>query len=116
MEAGDIFIGANAVDYSGYPDCRPEYIKAFEDMANLATKVSVEGKMRFKINSPLIKLTKAEIIKKGMQLDVDYSQTWSCYDPVFKEEQVRYVPCLKCDSCHFREKGFSDAGVKDPLL
>jgi len=116
LEAGDIFIGANAVDYSGYPDCRPEYIGAFEDMANLATKISVEEKMRFKINTPLIKLTKAEIINKGMQLDVDYSQTWSCYDPVFLEGQVRYVPCLKCDSCRLRAKGFDEAGIKDPLV
>ena len=116
LEAGDIFIGANAVDYSGYPDCRPEYIGAFEDMANLATKISVEGKLKFKINTPLIKLTKAEIIRKGIQLGVDYSLTWSCYDPVFKEAKGRYVPCLKCDSCKFRAKGFEEAGVEDPLL
>jgi 7-cyano-7-deazaguanine synthase len=116
LETGDIFIGANAVDYSGYPDCRPEYISAFEDMANLATKISVEGKMKFNINTPLIKLTKAEIIKKGMQLDVDYSQTWSCYDPVFQEGQGRYVPCLKCESCRLRAKGFDEAGIKDPMV
>lgn len=115
LEAGDIFIGANAVDYSGYPDCRPEFIKAFEDMANLATKVSVEGKVRFKINAPLIKLTKAEIIKKGTGLGVDYSRTWSCYDPR-AGQGGRPLPCLKCDSCVIREKGFKEAGIKDPLI
>jgi 7-cyano-7-deazaguanine synthase len=116
LKADNIYIGANAVDYSGYPDCRPAYISAFENMANLATKISVEGNMKFKIHTPLIKLTKAEIIKKGMELDVDYSQTWSCYDPVNDKEHGGYVPCLKCDSCRFRAKGFDDAGVKDPLL
>jgi len=114
LEAEDIFIGANAIDYSGYPDCRPEYIKASEDMANLATKISVEGKLRFKIIAPLIKLTKAEIIKKGMELGLDYSLTWSCYDPVYTDG--KYRPCLKCDSCRLRAKGFKEAGMKDPLL
>ena len=130
LEAGDIFIGANAIDYSGYPDCRPEFIQAFEDMANLATKVSVEGKVRFKIRAPLIRLTKAEIIRKGTELGVDYSLTWSCYDPqpvvspfpfplskggnrvVISEVQ----PCMKCDSCMLRARGFREAGIKDPLL
>jgi 7-cyano-7-deazaguanine synthase len=115
LEAGDIFIGANAVDYSGYPDCRPEFIQAFEDMANLATKVSVEGKVRFKIRAPLIRLTKAEIIRKGTELGVDYSLTWSCYDPV-REGSLHYVPCMKCDSCVLRARGFREAGIKDPLL
>jgi 7-cyano-7-deazaguanine synthase len=110
LEAEDVFIGVNAIDYSGYPDCRPEFIKAFQDMANLATKVSVEGKVKFKIHAPLIKLTKAEIIKKGVDLGVDYSLTWSCYDPV-----TNYKPCLKCDSCVLRAKGFREAGIKDPL-
>ncbi len=115
-----IFIGANAVDYSGYPDCRPEYIKAFQDMANLATKASVEGKVSFEIHTPLIKLTKAEIIKKGLELGVDYSLTWSCYDPEAEHkpensEQKLYSPCMKCDSCLFRAKGFLEAGIKDPL-
>lgn len=111
IRAGDIFIGANAVDYSGYPDCRPEFLKAFEDMANLATKVSVEGTIRFRIHAPLIRLTKAEIIKKGLELGVDFSRTWSCYDPV----DGKY-PCLHCDSCRLRAKGFREAGIKDPLL
>ena len=114
LGAGDIFIGANAVDYSGYPDCRPEYIKAFEDMANLATKASVEGNLKFEICAPLINLTKAEIIKKGTELGVDYSFTWSCYDPVL--EQSEYRPCGKCDSCMFRAKGFHEAGINDPLI
>jgi 7-cyano-7-deazaguanine synthase len=122
LEAEDIFIGANAVDYSGYPDCRPEFIQAFEDMANLATKISVEGKVKFKIHAPLIKLTKAEIIRKGSALGVDYALTWSCYDPVMKqgtrskEHRLNYVPCMKCDSCVLRAKGFSEAGIKDHLL
>lgn len=131
LEAEDIFIGANAVDYSGYPDCRPEFIQAFEDMANLATKISVEGKVRFKIRAPLIKLTKAEIIKKGTMLGVDYSIAWSCYDPVAevsgklrngpaikkdKGDRLHYVPCMKCDSCLLRAKGFREAGIEDPLL
>lgn len=114
LEAEDIFIGANAVDYSGYPDCRPEYIKAFEDMANLATKISVEGKVRFNIRAPLIKLTKAEIIRMGIALGVDYSLAWSCYDPIPNPQSP--IPCLKCDSCVLRAKGFREAGISDPLL
>lgn len=113
INSEDIFIGVNAVDYSGYPDCRPEYIKAYEDMANLATKASVEGRARFKIRTPLINLTKSEIIKKGTELGVDYSLTWSCYDPVHKHGQ--YVPCLRCDSCLLRARGFEEAGIKDLL-
>jgi len=140
LAAADIFIGANAVDYSGYPDCRPEYLKAFEDMANLATKASVEGKLRFRINAPLLSMTKGEIIKKGIDLGLDYSLTWSCYDPQISDElrvtsnklreeknsedsslvtrypSLNYVPCGKCDSCRFREKGFEEACLKDPLL
>ncbi len=111
LSAPDIFIGANAVDYSGYPDCRPEYLRAFENMANLATKASVEGGMRFAIIAPLLYMTKAEIIKKGISLGLDYSLTWSCYDPLPDGR-----PCLRCDSCRFREKGFKEAGVADPLL
>jgi 7-cyano-7-deazaguanine synthase len=114
INSEDIFIGVNAVDYSGYPDCRPEYIKAYEDMANLATKASVEGRARFKIRTPLINLTKSEIIKKGTELGVDYSLTWSCYDPV--PEHGQYVPCLRCDSCLLRARGFKEAGIKDPLI
>jgi 7-cyano-7-deazaguanine synthase len=109
--AEDIFIGVNAVDYSGYPDCRPEYIKAFEQMANLATKAGVEGTSQFKIHTPLIKLTKGQIIRKGLELGVDYSLTHSCYNP---DDQGR--PCGQCDSCLLRQKGFEEAGVKDPVL
>lgn len=114
INSEDIFIGVNAVDYSGYPDCRPEYIKAYEDMANLATKASVEGRAMFHIRTPLINLTKSEIIKKGTELGVDYSLTWSCYDPVQKNGQ--YVPCLRCDSCLLRARGFEEAGIKDSLV
>ncbi len=111
LEAGDIFIGANAVDYSGYPDCRPEYLQAFEVMANLATRASVEGKIKFRILAPLLYLTKGEIIRRGAELGFDYGLTWSCYDPAPDGR-----PCRRCDSCKFREKGFSEAGLKDPLL
>lgn len=111
LEATDIFIGANAVDYSGYPDCRPEYLKAFEEMANLATRVSVEEKMRFAIKAPLLYMTKGEIIRKGAEMGFDYSLTWSCYDPLPDGR-----PCERCDSCLFRAKGFKEAGIKDPLL
>lgn len=107
--AFDIFIGANVVDYSGYPDCRPEYLKAFEDMANLATAASVEGKGRFKIHAPLLKMTKAEIIKEGLRLGVDYSITTSCYDP---SPEGKF--CGKCDSCIHRNKGFVENGMLDP--
>ncbi|MBI3584607.1 MAG: 7-cyano-7-deazaguanine synthase QueC [Nitrospinae bacterium] len=110
LEAEDIFIGANAIDYSGYPDCRPEYISAFEKMANLATKAGVEGKSHIKIHTPLINLTKGEIIKKGISLGVDYSLTSSCYSP-----DKDGNPCGLCDSCQFRLKGFKEAGIKDPL-
>ena len=109
--AEDIFIGVNAIDYSGYPDCRPEYIQAFEDMANLATKAGVEGTSKFKIHTPLIKMTKAEIIKKGLELGVDYSLTHSCYHP---DDLGR--PCGQCDSCLLRKKGFEEAGVVDPVI
>lgn len=110
LEANTIFIGANAVDYSGYPDCRPEYIQAFEKMANLATKQSVEGEP-FKIHAPLIDLTKAEIIKCGIQLGVDYGITSSCYDP-----QDDGQPCNTCDSCRIRASGFAAAGLDDPIF
>jgi 7-cyano-7-deazaguanine synthase len=117
LEAEDIFIGANAIDYSGYPDCRPEYLRAFEDMANLATKISVEGKMKFKIRAPLISLKKSEIIRKGAQLGLDYALTWSCYDPQPGPLQGAdaAIPCGRCDSCIFRAKGFREAGITDPL-
>ncbi|MBC8287774.1 MAG: 7-cyano-7-deazaguanine synthase QueC [Nitrospinae bacterium] len=109
-EASDIFIGVNAVDYSGYPDCRPEFIKTFETLANLATKAGVEGKESIKIHTPLIKLSKAEIIKKGLALGVDYAMTHSCYDPA-----EGGISCGVCDSCQLRLKGFQEAGVKDPV-
>lgn len=108
LGAYDIFIGANAIDFSGYPDCRPEFIAAFEKLANLATKVGVEGK-HFTIHAPLISLTKAQIIKKGLQLGVDYSLTRSCYDP-----SPDGRACGLCDSCLLRKKGFQEAGVEDP--
>jgi 7-cyano-7-deazaguanine synthase len=106
----DIFIGVNALDYSGYPDCRPEYIEAFERMANLGTKAGAEGRMHLKIHTPLIAMTKAEIIKAGIDLGVDYSLTHSCYDPT-----TDGLACGKCDSCLLRLKGFTEAGVSDPL-
>jgi 7-cyano-7-deazaguanine synthase len=117
LEAEDIFIGANAVDYSGYPDCRPEYLRAFEDMANLATKITVEGKIKVNIRAPLISLKKSEIIKKGAQLGIDYALTWSCYDPQPGPVQgsPASIPCGSCDSCLFRAKGFREAGITDPL-
>jgi len=108
--AADIFFGANQLDYSGYPDCREEYIQAFEQMANLATKAGVEGKSKLKIHTPLIHMSKAEIIKKGLELGLDYSLTWSCYDP-----QPDDRACGLCDSCQLRLKGFRDAGVSDPV-
>lgn len=110
LNASAIFIGANAVDYSGYPDCRPEYIQAFETMANLATKQSVEG-MPFEILAPLIDLTKSEIIKQGLALNVDYGMTSSCYNP-----GKDGYPCKVCDSCRIRAAGFASAGIDDPLL
>ncbi|MBT4897532.1 MAG: 7-cyano-7-deazaguanine synthase QueC [Nitrospina sp.] len=109
-EASNIFIGVNAVDYSGYPDCRPEFIAAFETLANLATKAGVEGKSQMKIHTPLIELSKAEIIGKGLELGVDYGMTHSCYDPGGDGKS-----CGVCDSCQLRLKGFQEAGVKDPI-
>ena len=110
IESNDIFIGVNALDYSGYPDCRPEYIEAFENMARLATKNSVESGDSINIHTPLINLTKAEIIKKGIDLGVDYSNTHSCYDPFESGD-----PCGECDACKLRLKGFQDNGLIDPL-
>lgn len=111
IEAQDIFFGANQLDYSGYPDCREEYIEAYECMANLATKAGIEGRSRLKIHAPLIKMTKAEIIKTGLALDLDYALTWSCYDPRPDDRA-----CGQCDSCQLRLKGFEQAGVRDPIL
>lgn len=109
LESSDIFIGVNAIDYSGYPDCRPEYTEAFERMANLATKAGVEGITKIRIRTPLIHLTKAQIIKKGAELGIDYSLTHSCYDP-----GPQGLACGRCDSCFLRKKGFKEAGVTDP--
>lgn len=109
LGAADIFIGVNALDYSGYPDCRPEYIEAFEKMANLALKEAVEGRLRIRIHTPLIRMTKAEIITKGIELGVDFGMTHSCYDP---DPMGR--ACGRCDSCILRKKGFAEAGVPDP--
>jgi 7-cyano-7-deazaguanine synthase len=107
--AFDLFIGANIQDYSGYPDCRPEFLEAFERLANLATKAGVEGAGRFRVHAPLLKRTKAEIIREGTRLGVDYSKTLSCYDP---DERGR--ACGQCDSCLLRKKGFEEAGIPDP--
>lgn len=108
--ANDIFIGVNALDYSGYPDCRPEYISAYETMANLATKAGVQEGRHLTIHTPLIKLTKGEIIRTGLELGVDYALTSSCYDP-----EPNGKPCGECDSCILRKKGFEEVGIKDPL-
>jgi 7-cyano-7-deazaguanine synthase len=110
LECSDIFIGVNAIDYSGYPDCRPEFIEAFERMANLATKSGVEGRTHLKIHTPLKELNKAGIVRLGLQVGVDFALTHSCYDP---DETGR--PCGQCDSCLLRKKGFEEAGVFDPL-
>ncbi len=110
LGATDLFIGVNAVDYSGYPDCRPEFVAAFQQVANLGTKVGVEGEA-WTIHTPLVSLTKAEIIRRGTELGVDYGLTLSCYDP---DEHGR--PCGKCDSCLLRAKGFAEAGLVDPLV
>ena len=111
LGASDIFVGVNAIDYSGYPDCRPEYIRAFEKMANIALKAAVEGKMRIRIQTPLIPMTKAEIIRKGVELGVGYCLTHSCYDP-----SPEGKACGQCDSCLLRKKGFRKAGISDPTV
>ncbi|MEI6205150.1 MAG: 7-cyano-7-deazaguanine synthase QueC [Desulfuromonadales bacterium] len=111
LGASDIFIGVNALDYSGYPDCRPEYIAAFQDMANLATRSGVEKTTQFRIHTPLINLSKADIILRGVALGVDYALTHSCYDPTTEGHS-----CGMCDSCRLRRKGFSEAGLTDPLI
>jgi len=110
LESQDIFIGVNALDYSGYPDCRPEFIEAFERMANLATRAGVEGTSRLRIHSPLIRMTKAEIVARGAALGVDFGLTWSCYEP-----RPDGLACGRCDSCLLREKGFREAGLRDPV-
>ncbi len=110
LGCSDIFLGVNALDYSGYPDCRPEFIAAFEKLANLATKAGVEGRQNLKIHTPLISLSKAQIIRKGLELGVNYGLTSSCYDPSSRGE-----PCGGCDSCLLRQKGFQENGLIDPL-
>jgi 7-cyano-7-deazaguanine synthase len=110
LGAADIYIGVNAIDYSGYPDCRPEFIAAFEQVANLATKAGVEGSLRFRIRAPLVTLTKAQIVERGLQLGVDFSLTHSCYDP-----DERGTACGRCDACELRRQGFAAAGRVDPL-
>ena len=110
LECSDIFIGVNAIDYSGYPDCRPEFIQAFERMANLATKAGVEGRMRLQIHTPLITLSKAEVVRLAAELGLDFTLTHSCYDPAADGRA-----CGQCDSCLLRRKGFAEAGVADPL-
>jgi 7-cyano-7-deazaguanine synthase len=110
LGSSDVFVGVNALDYSGYPDCRPEYISAYETMANLATKAGVEGTQHLKIHTPLIDLTKAQTIERGLALGVDYSLTHSCYDP---DEQG--LSCGTCDSCLLRRRGFAELGLEDPV-
>ena len=110
LESADIFIGVNAIDYSGYPDCRPEYLETFERLANLATRAGVEGRARFRIHAPLLRLRKAEIIRLGHRLGVDFGLTHSCYDP---DPQGR--ACGACDACLLRRKGFAEAGLEDPI-
>ena len=109
LEAFDIFVGVNCVDYSGYPDCRPEYIRAFENLANLATKAGVEGRGRFRVHAPLIALTKDQIILRGRELGVDYALTHSCYDP-----STEGLSCGRCDSCTIRLAAFEKLGLEDP--
>ncbi len=111
LPASDIFIGVNAIDYSGYPDCRPEYIESYEKMANLALRESVEGRLHIRIHTPLIRMTKAEILRKGLSLGVDFGMTHSCYDP-----DGLGRACGRCDSCVLRRKGFSEAGIADPTV
>ena len=110
VRAADLFVGVNAVDYSGYPDCRPEFLRAFADLANLATKAGVEGQLRFRIHAPLIEWTKAQIIRRGTELGVDYGLTHSCYDP-----DPRGRSCGRCDACLLRRRGFAEAGLEDPV-
>ena len=109
VEADQLFIGANAVDYSGYPDCRPAFLQAFEELANLATVAGAEHGVQFRVRAPLLELSKADIIRRGLELGVDYRLTWSCYDPT-----IDGLACGRCDSCLLRRRGFEEAGVDDP--
>jgi 7-cyano-7-deazaguanine synthase len=110
LDCQDVYLGVNAVDYSGYPDCRPEFIEAFERLANLATRAGVEGRTKLRVHTPLLRLTKAQIIRRGLELGVDYGLTHSCYDP---DPEAR--ACGRCDSCQLRLKGFAEAGAADPV-
>jgi len=110
LGASDIFVGVNAIDYSGYPDCRPEFLAAYEKMARLATKAGIEGRSQVKIHAPLMALDKAAIIRRGLELGVNYALTWSCYDPTQHGRA-----CGRCDACQLRAKGFAEAGIPDPL-
>ena len=110
LGAGDLYIGANSLDYSGYPDCRPEFLESFERTANLGTKAGVEGELTFRIHAPLLRMTKGEIVSKARELGLNFALTSSCYDPAPNGE-----PCRSCDSCLLREKGFDEAGLQDPL-
>lgn len=110
LGASDIFVGFNVLDASGYPDCRPEYVEAFQRLADLATRAGVEGRQRLRLHAPLIRMTKAEIIRTGLELGVDYGLTWSCYDPTPDGR-----PCGGCDACALRRRGFAEAGAADPL-
>jgi 7-cyano-7-deazaguanine synthase len=110
VDADQLFIGANAVDYSGYPDCRPAFLEAFQNLAAVATVAGAEQGVRFRVRAPLLELSKAEIIRRGLELGVDYSLTWSCYDPT-----PEGLACGRCDSCILRRRGFEDAGVRDPI-
>ena len=115
LEIDDIFIGVNALDYSGYPDCRPEFIGAFEQLANLACRAATEGGARIRIHAPLMDKSKAEIIRWGHSLGVEYGETWSCYSPS-RADDGAVVSCGRCDSCQLRRKGFEEAGVTDPTV
>jgi len=113
LRARDLFLGANIVDYSGYPDCRPAFLEAFEELAQVATVAGAEGGAKFRVNAPLLEMTKAEIVARGVELGVDFSLTHTCYDPVVEEEQVR--SCGRCDACVLRLAGFKEAGIEDPI-
>ena len=113
LRARDLFLGANVVDYSGYPDCRPAFLEAFEDLAKVATVAGAEGSAKFRVNAPLLQMTKAEIVTRGAELGVDFSLTHSCYDPIVNEDEV--ISCGRCDACTLRLAGFKEAGLEDPV-
>lgn len=115
IEARDIFIGVNALDYSGYPDCRPEFLRAFEDLARVATAAGAEEGARFRVHAPLMELDKAGIVRRGLELGVDFALTWTCYDPVEVAGSRGVLACGRCDACCLRLKGFAEAGIPDPI-